>query len=131
MCAPAPAAVKTGRRAPEGAPALAEARGGPAAGGVGRGAAVGAAGAAARVRLVRVVQVQHVAVVAGALLGRREGRVGFADAHEALRGGGVAAIVVGVVGLGEGVEGAFGGRVLVDWSIRVEEEHLVKGIPIG
>lgn len=120
--APAPAAVEAGRRAPEGAPALAEARGWAAAGGVG-GAAVGAAAApAARVRLVRVVQVQDVAVVAGALLGRRERRVGLADAHEALRGGGVAAVVVRVLCLGEGVEGAFErgkGGVLVDWLVRV------------
>lgn len=114
MRAPAPAAVEAGGRAPEGAPALAEARGRPAAGRVaGAGAAVGAA-ASAGVRLVRVVQVQHVAVVAGPLLGRRERRVGLADAHEALRGGGVAAVVVRVVGLGEAVEGAGGEGQSVD-----------------
>lgn len=53
------------------------------------------------------MQTQHVAVVLGSLLGRREGRVGLGDAYEAPRGAGVVGVHVGMVRLAEGVEGIF------------------------
>ena len=50
----------------------------------------------------------HITVVARALVGMAEDGVGFADAHEAGRGVRVGGVVVGVVPLGEGVEGSDG-----------------------
>lgn len=102
LCAPAAGLVEAGRRAVKGAPTSAEARGGAASRGAG--------GCVRRfsVVLVRVaVEIHVVPVVFGALRGRRQGRVGFADAHEAPRGcaPGRGFVEIWVVRFGEVVEG--------------------------
>jgi hypothetical protein len=72
----------------------------------------------------------HVAVVARALVGVGERCVGFADVHEAGGGGRVGGVVVGVVALGEAVEGFFdlgGGCV----GVEVEGIVVVGGVVGG
>ena len=98
--APAPGAEEAGRRAREGAAPLAQAAGGSAPRGAGA-----VVRAFPRVGGVRGVPVQDVSVVPGALVGVGEHAVGLADAHEAVRRGGVVWVVVRVVRLGERVEG--------------------------
>lgn len=98
--APAATAVEAGRRPAEGAAAAAQARGRPAAGGVGAvvRAVLRGSGTAA-------VEVQDVAVVGGAAVWVGEDVVGFRDLGEGMGGGGVVAVYVGVVLSGQGVEG--------------------------
>jgi hypothetical protein len=57
-----------------------------------------------------MMEAQDVAVIAGALLWVGEGGVGFGDLLEALHGGWVCGVQVGVVLAGEGVEAFFEGR---------------------
>lgn len=102
--APSAAAVEARRGPAEGGPAAAEAGGGAAAGLTG--ARVGGAGAVVVVgAMVRVLEAEDVAVVGGAAGGVREERVRLGEEGEGGGGGGVGGVGVGVVRLGEGVEG--------------------------
>jgi hypothetical protein len=70
--------------------------------------------------VVRVAQTHHVAVVARALVGVGEGRVGLADAHEAGGRGGVGRVVVWVVAFAEEVEGSVIPRGMVRLKLMEE-----------
>lgn len=104
--APAAAAVEAGGRAAELRLAAGEARGGAATRGAGGVVGAAAGGVSGSVAVAVLVVADDVAVVGGALGGGSEDGVGVSDGVELCRGRGVIGVVVGVVGLGEGVKGS-------------------------